>query len=310
MEQGLARVPDRSLDVLSPAEHWPLELVDLFGIELPLLERRSASLHLRLVPTTLRSIEVEVLAEADRLMRLRSALVSGLVGKEFGVVLDPTADGTLGCDTLYARVPSGASPEQVEALRQTLGGPIRCAASRRLVAHATYVGVMPARPGHPVRYVIVVPQGQDAVDVLREVGLSESTVRQAAAALDGFPAVGRRYLNVDVVDGAIGPVVGIEHKPAAGDEQDRTDVLLRWLANQTAVRIEDAEAIRAWAGRRLLAADGQAATAADAADLLAGGAGFVEHRRVNHVKVTVGLRREVKVYLSCARRSAHAVPSP
>lgn len=308
IEQALARLPDRPFADLAPVGLWPLELVDVVGIEVPLPEGRPVSLHLRLVPTTLQSVDLGVLAGADPLRRLRRALASGLVGTECGVVMD-RAIGSPGCATLYAGVTGGASWEQVEALRQALGGPARCAASRRLAAPVTHVGVMPSRPGHPVRYVLLAPPGQGAVDVLVELGVSKPAVRQARAALDSFPVGGRRYLNVDVVDGAIGPVVGLEHKPDPGDERDRAAVVLGWLVDHAEVSAADLEGMRGWDGRSLLTADGRPATAVDAAHLLAGGAGLVEHRRINHVKVTVGARREVKVYLSCARRPARAVPA-
>ena len=280
----------------------PLQLTDLVGVELrldPVAAPEPAALHVQVIPETTDLLRSDEMAawwprSEQALPALLADLVDGgSLGREHGFVLDDVGGGRVAPAALYAGC-GGMDAGTVVRVLAALGAPattLDLLAAHPALARASHVGVMTARPQRPVRLVLSARDVSDDLwTTLAALDAAEpATLRLARELLEPVSGTTEGHLDVDLVGGRAGPVIGVERK-----HPDR------------AALGSDAALLHAWQGVRFTAADGSGAAPADVAAALAGAPLHRETRAVNHVKTVIdrGQVREQKVYLALHRRAA------
>ena len=284
------------------ARALPLELTDLVGVELrldPAAAHEPAALHVQVMPEAtdlLRSNEMAAWwprSEQALATRLADLIDGGRLAREHGFVLDDVGGGRVAPAALYAGC-QGLDPKALDEALAAMDAPssTRALLDRHpALARVSHVGVMTARAQRPVRLVL------STRDVSHEVWAALATLDAATPAtlqlardlLEPVSGTNEGHLDVDLVGGRAGPVIGVERKHP-DDEALGPDAAL----------------LRRWQGVRFTDAAGGPASGADVAAALAGAPLHREIRQLNHVKTVLAHGRvtEQKVYLAVHRRAA------
>ncbi len=284
-------------DLVEWAEPLPADLVDLVAFEVPLTGPAAPpSLHLR-VPreraAELRRYECGWLGDdAPRALAAVAEIAEqGLDGGERGFVCEPFAGG-YHVGAAYANVPQGAAGRtgQADAIASVLGVPGRSRAFlARLdaLAETTHVGAMVGRPGTPTRVVVRLRPDSPVWPLLADTaGRAAATAARDLAR--SRPESEVLLLNIDLLDGQVGPSLGLEIKPSdTGQSLVERSAALHRLLDESGVDDRISAALIDWQGRSVLGADGGPPTPTDLNALLHGAERPGMLQRVNHVKVSL-----------------------
>lgn len=297
----LSRFPGLATTIRA-AMGLPLELTDLVGVELrldPAAAHEPAALHVQVMPEAtdlLRSNEMAAWwpRSEQALPALLAELVDGgSLAREHGFVLDVVGGGRVAPAALYAGC-DGMEAGTVVRVLAALGAPattLDLLTAHSALARVSHVGVMTARPQRPVRLVLSARDvGDEVWTALAALDAAEpATLRLARELLAPVSGTVEGHLDVDLVGGRAGPVIGVERKHP-DDEALGADAAL----------------LRGWQGVRFTDAAGRPASGADVAAALAGAPLHRETRQLNHVKTVLAHGRvtEQKVYLAVHRRAA------
>jgi hypothetical protein len=284
------------------AGRFPSDLVDLIAFELELSPSRveqPPSVHVRIPRErsgALRTGDWAWLGTAapQALAMLADVGGASLDGGELGFVCEG-GDSGFGLTAAYANTSGDEDErrERIQELGRRLGIPATTLDVVRELGQAAppqYVGAMVGRPGTPTRFVTQVSPDSGLWDALaarlpdRLAALTAA--RDLLASRSPWEA---GFVNVDVVDGRLGPVIGLELKPhhTASSLADRSEPLRKWLvSDDCGVPRHRVAALARWEGRSPTSESGGAPTGADLGTLFRGGSTAGSLRRINHVKAT------------------------